>query len=53
MGFHASVRGPNGQGAWYVDPAYNQRGTTQYLSYYGREPARELQLARSSARSRR
>ncbi len=37
MGFHASVRGPNGQGAWYVDPAYNQRGTTQYLSYYGRD----------------
>ncbi len=36
MGFHASVRGPNGQGAWYVDPAYNGRGTTQYLSYYGR-----------------
>ena len=36
MGFHASVRGPNGQGAWYVDPAYNKRGTSQYLSYYGR-----------------
>ncbi|MET0525460.1 MAG: M12 family metallo-peptidase [Nocardioides sp.] len=36
MGFHASVRGPNGQGAWYVDPAYNKRGTTQHLSYYGR-----------------
>jgi len=36
MGFHASVRGPNGQGAWYVDPAFNKRGTTQHLAYYGR-----------------
>ncbi len=35
MGFHASVRGPNGQNAWYVDPAYNKRGTTQHLSYFG------------------
>ena len=35
MGFHASVRGPNGQGAWYVDPAYNKRGTTEHLVYYG------------------
>jgi Metallo-peptidase family M12B Reprolysin-like len=35
MGFHASVRGPNGQRAWYVDPAYNGRGTTEHLSYYG------------------
>ena len=34
MGFHASVRGPNGQWAWYVDPAYNGRGTTAHLSYY-------------------
>ena len=34
MGFHASVRGPNGQGAWFVDPAYNKRGTTQHLVYY-------------------
>ena len=34
MGFHASVRGPNGQGAWLVDPAYNRRGTTTHLSYY-------------------
>ena len=34
MGFHASVRGPNGQGAWYVDPAFNKRGTTQHLAYY-------------------
>ncbi|WP_085871092.1 MULTISPECIES: M12 family metallo-peptidase [unclassified Nocardioides] len=35
MGFHASVRGPNGQGAWYVDPAYNKPGTEVVLSYYG------------------
>lgn len=35
MGFHASVRGPVGQRAWYVDPAYNRRGTTEHLSYYG------------------
>jgi Metallo-peptidase family M12B Reprolysin-like len=34
MGFHASVRGANGQGAWLVDPAYNKRGTTTHLSYY-------------------
>ncbi len=34
MGFHASVRGANGQRAWYVDPAYNRRGTTAHLSYY-------------------
>ena len=33
MGFHASVRRPGGQGAWYVDPAYNRRGTVQHLSY--------------------
>ena len=39
MGFHASVRGPNGQGAWYVDPAYNKRGTTEHLAYYGQQPA--------------
>jgi hypothetical protein len=34
MGFHASVRGANGQGSWLVDPAYNERGTTTHLSYY-------------------
>jgi hypothetical protein len=34
MGFHASVRGPGGQGAWLVDPAYNRRGTRAHLSYY-------------------
>lgn len=35
MGFHASVRS-GGQGAWFVDPAYNRRGTTAHLSYYGK-----------------
>lgn len=35
MGFHAAVRGPSGQGAYYVDPAYDARGTTLHLSYYG------------------
>ena len=35
MGFHASVRPANGQRSWYVDPAYNVRGTTTHLSYYG------------------
>lgn len=34
MGFHAAVRGADGQGAWLVDPAYNRRGTTTHLSYY-------------------
>ena len=34
MGFHASVRRADGQGAWLVDPAYNRRGTTTHLSYY-------------------
>ncbi|WP_221634662.1 M12 family metallo-peptidase [Nocardioides luti] len=34
-GFHASVRGPGGDRAWYVDPAYDQRGATTHLSYYG------------------
>ncbi|CAM3666324.1 M12 family metallo-peptidase [Nocardioides zeicaulis] len=33
MGFHAFVRTPGGRGDWYVDPAYNQRGTTVHLSY--------------------
>ncbi|GAB6985408.1 reprolysin-like metallopeptidase [Nocardioides pyridinolyticus] len=35
MGFHASVRGAGGQGAWYVDPAYDARGTATHLSYRG------------------
>ena len=45
MGFHASVR-TGGQGAWYVDPAYNARGTTAHLSYYGGSlPRPETQIA--------
>ena len=43
MGFHASVRGPNGQGAWYVDPAYNKRGTAEHLVYYGAQPSEDLE----------
>ena len=35
MGFHASVRSPQGQRAWYVDPAFNGRGTIEHVSYYG------------------
>ena len=35
MGMHAAVRGPQGQRAWYVDPAYDRRGTSVHLSYYG------------------
>ncbi len=36
MGFHASVRGPNGQHPWYIDPAFNRRATTTHLAYDGR-----------------
>lgn len=42
LGFHASVRGPRGQRAWFVDPAYNRRGTITHLSYYGGEVDRGL-----------
>ena len=35
MGFHASVRAAAGGASWYVDPAYNRRGTAEHLSYYG------------------
>lgn len=35
MGLHAAVRGPLGQDAWYVDPAYDKPGTSVHLSYYG------------------
>ena len=35
MGLHAAVRGPQGQRAWYVDPAYDRPGTSAHLSYYG------------------
>lgn len=33
MGLHASVRTPGTGRAWYVDPAYDARGTTEHLSY--------------------
>lgn len=33
MGFHAFVREPGARADWYVDPAYNRRGTTAHLSY--------------------
>ena len=39
------MRGPNGQGAWYVDPAYNKRGTTEHLVYYGRSLPKTSELA--------
>lgn len=35
MGFHASVRSPAAQRAWFVDPAVNERGTSEHLVYYG------------------
>lgn len=37
MGFHAFVRAPGAGADWYVDPAYNRRGTTAHLSYFGRD----------------
>ena len=44
MGFHASVRSPGGMGAWYVDPAFNRRGETRHLSYYGSAVPRSAEL---------
>jgi hypothetical protein len=44
MGFHASVRSPGGLGAWYVDPAFNRRGETRHLSYYGAAVPRSAEL---------
>ena len=38
MGFHAFVREPGAQADWYVDPAYNRRGTTTHLSYRSLRP---------------
>ncbi|HXH79913.1 reprolysin-like metallopeptidase [Nocardioides sp.] len=35
MGFHVFVRSPGNGRDWYVDPAYNRRGTTAHLSYFG------------------
>jgi hypothetical protein len=34
LGFHASVRSTTGARSWFVDPAYDRRGTTAHLSYY-------------------
>ncbi|WP_193609719.1 M12 family metallo-peptidase [Nocardioides lijunqiniae] len=50
MGLHAAVRGPQGQRAYYVDPAYDRRGTTEHLSYYGGSvPRMEDQVAEREA----
>ncbi|WP_457205437.1 reprolysin-like metallopeptidase [Nocardioides sp. P5_C9_2] len=43
MGFHAFVRAPGNGRDWYVDPAYNRRGTTAHLSYYGKDLPRPEQ----------
>ena len=52
MGFHASVRAAGGQAAWYVDPAYNVRGTTTHLSYYGAAlPPQDQRRAEGEVRS--
>ncbi|MGL5819670.1 MAG: M12 family metallo-peptidase [Phycicoccus sp.] len=59
MGFHAAVRDPAGQRAWFVDPATNTRGATTHLSYYGSELPRpeqrrqegEIQSLRDTVRS--
>jgi hypothetical protein len=46
MGFHASVRNANDGGAWYVDPAFDVRGTSVHLSYTGDSlPRPEEELA--------
>jgi Metallo-peptidase family M12B Reprolysin-like len=54
MGFHAFVREPGAQADWYVDPAYNRRGTTAHLSYRSADlPAPERRRAESEAKSLR
>ncbi|WP_243059047.1 M12 family metallo-peptidase [Nocardioides sp. SR21] len=46
MGFHASVRDAGAGTAWYVDPAYDVRGTSVHLSYAGSSlPRPEEELA--------
>ena len=51
LGFHASVRSPNG--AWYIDPYYHLDQSV-YASYYGRDAAgraaRRLRRARRRTR---
>ncbi|MGZ4447221.1 MAG: M12 family metallo-peptidase [Nocardioides sp.] len=55
MGFHVSVRDVGVARTWYVDPAYDARGTTTHLSYVGASvPAPERFVERDlldSARS--
>lgn len=46
MGFHAAVRDISSGTAWYVDPAYNVRGSSVHLSYAGSSlPRPEEELA--------
>ena len=35
LGVHAFVRGVNGQGAWYIDPADRDPASSTHLSYPG------------------
>ncbi len=54
MGFHAFVRAPGASGDWFVDPAYNRRGTTAHLSYFGRDlPRPEKRRAEGEIRALR
>lgn len=54
MGFHAFVREPGAQADWYVDPAYNRRGTTAHLSYRSADlPAPERRRAETEAKALR
>ena len=46
LGFHASVRSPNG--AWYVDPYYHHDDSV-YISYYGRDLTEDPRRRRSSS----
>ena len=48
MGFHASVRNPSGGASWYVDPAFDRRGESRHLSYFGAAvpPSSELFVER-------
>ena len=44
---------PRRVGAWYVDPAYNRRGETRHLSYYGAAVPAVAPRASSSGTCRR
>ena len=50
LGFHASVRSPNG--AWYIDPYYHLDDSV-YVSYYGRDLAEDPHGDVRRARGRR